>query len=299
MSDALAAVGLGKRYGTSWGLRDCTLALPEGRVAALVGPNGSGKSTLLRMAAGFVRPSTGTVTVFGEPAGLANPAALARVGYLDQERPLYRQFRIEEILALGRRLNPRWDDAGARAALAELEIPLRKRVGQLSIGQRAQVALVLCMAKRPDLLLLDEPVAALDPLARHRLMQVLMETVADRGTTVFLSSHVISELEAVCDHVVILAGNRVQLTAGIEELLARHLILIGPRGQEIGFPEVEAVISARHTGRQTMLLVRTVPDQVPEGWRVVEPSLEEVVLAYLAEPGAMLGTALGLGEGAP
>jgi ABC-2 type transport system ATP-binding protein len=217
MSAALEAVGLGRRYRTKWGLKDCDLSVPEGSVTGLVGPNGAGKTTLLRMAAGVSRPTAGTISVFGvsvEPNGTAH---LQRLGYLEQVRPIYRRFRVGEMLAVGRKLNPNWDDASARNWLDELGIPLDARVRNLSGGQQAQVALAICMAKRADLLLLDEPVASLDPLARMRLLQALMASVADRGTTVLLSSHIISELEPVCEYLIILSSSKVQVAARICE----------------------------------------------------------------------------------
>jgi ABC-2 type transport system ATP-binding protein len=209
MTAALQAEGLGRRYRTTWGLRDCTLTVPEGTVTGLVGPNGAGKSTLLRLAAGLSRPTAGTISVFGSLVQPNGTDHLDRVGYLDQFHPLFRYFRVDEMLAFGRKLNRRWDDTSARTWLEDLGIPLDRRVGRLSGGQQAQVALTVCMAKRPDLLLLDEPVASLDPLARKRLLQALMGTVADRGTTVFMSSHIISELEPVCNYLIVLSASRV------------------------------------------------------------------------------------------
>jgi ABC-2 type transport system ATP-binding protein len=157
--------------------------VPEGTVTGLVGPNGAGKTTLLRLAAGFSRPNAGTVSVFGSPVDPNGTGHLDRVGYLDQFHPLYRHFSVSEMLAVGRNLNSTWDDASAHEWLGDLAIPLDKRIGHLSGGQQAQVALTLCMAKHSDLLLLDEPVANLDPLARRQLLQALMGTVANRGTT--------------------------------------------------------------------------------------------------------------------
>ncbi len=187
MTDATAAIetsGLGKRYGRSWAVKDCSLSLPVGRIAALVGPNGAGKSTLLRMLAGVTAPTVGEISIAGRSPSDAE--GLSRVGYLDQDRPLYKDFRVAEMLRFGRELNPRWDDERARDHLDELGIALSSRVGKLSGGQQAQVALTLCLAKRPDLLLLDEPVAALDPLARESLMHLLLRSVVDDATTVVL-----------------------------------------------------------------------------------------------------------------
>jgi ABC-2 type transport system ATP-binding protein len=216
---ALEAVGLGRRYGTKWGLRDCSLAVPEGSITGLVGPNGAGKSTLLRLAAGLSRPSAGTVSIFGEEAKPSSTRHLRRMGYFDQLRALYPGLRVDETLRLGQKLNNEWDHGGAVGWLNELDVPLDAKVGHLSVGQQALVALALCMGKRPDLLLLDEPVASLDPLARRRLLETLLATVAEEGTTVLLSSHIISELEPVGDHLVILTSSSVQISGPIEELL--------------------------------------------------------------------------------
>jgi ABC-2 type transport system ATP-binding protein len=287
MTVALEARGLGRRYRTTWGLRDCTLTVPEGTVTGLVGPNGAGKSTLLRLAAGLSRPSAGTVSVFGEQVQPNGIAHLPRVGYLDQLRPLYRRFRVAEMLTAGRRLNARWDDDSAREWLGDLGIPLDRRVRQLSGGQQAQVALTLCMAKRPDLLLLDEPVASLDPLARRRLLQALMATVADRGTTVLLSSHIVSELEPVCDYLIVLSASRVQTAGRVDDLLAGHRLLIGPQGDEP--PGGVDVIAATRTSRQATYLVRGRPPSFGPEWQVLTPDLDEVVVAYLSNPDAQPG----------
>jgi ABC-2 type transport system ATP-binding protein len=209
------------------------------------------------------------------------------VGYLDQFHPLYRYFSVAEMLAVGRKLNSRWDDASARKWLEDLAIPLDKRVGRLSGGQQAQVALTLCMAKRPDLLLLDEPVASLDPLARRRLLQALMGTVADRGTTVFLSSHIISELEPLCNYLIVLSASRVQTAGNIDDLLANHRLLVGPRRDQPPDGVVE-VIDVTQTSRQTTYLVRGVAPTLGSDWQSLQPDLEEIVIAYLTN-----------GEGAP
>ncbi len=279
MTIALETVGLGRRYRTRWGLRDCTLRVPTGSITGLVGPNGAGKSTLLRMAAGLSRPTAGTVSIFGRGVNPNSTEHLHRIGYFDQLRPLYEGLRVGEMLTFGRRLNRTWDDPAARQWLADLDIPLREKVGRLSLGQQAQVALTVCMGKRPDLLILDEPVASLDPLARRQLMQTLMGTVADRGTTVFLSSHIVSELEPVCDNLIILSASRVQIAGTIDSLLAEHRLLVGPAaaGPPIGLD----VISESRAGRQLTLLVRGIPSAPGPGWQVLEPNLEEVVLGYL------------------
>ena len=227
MSIAIETHGLSKRYRRASALTECTVTVPEGRVCALIGPNGAGKTTLLRILAGLVRPSAGTASVLdGEPR--QDPAFLADIGFLAQEIPLYRSFTAEDHLRIGAHLNPRWDAALARTRLAKLKIPLDQRVGTLSGGQRAQVALVLTLAKRPRLLLLDEPFAALDPLARRDFVGALTSAVADEAgrLTVVLSSHLVTDLERVCDHLILLAGSRVQLAGDIDTLLAEHRVAL-------------------------------------------------------------------------
>jgi ABC-2 type transport system ATP-binding protein len=280
MTNVLEAVDLGRRYEEDWALRNCTLSVNEGSITGLVGPNGAGKSTLLRLAAGLSRPTTGTVSTFGQRVRPNSTLHLKQIGYLDQVRPLYPGFRVQEMLTLGRRLNATWDDKAARQWLDDLSIPMTEKVEKLSLGQQAQVALTVCMGKRPDLLLLDEPVANLDPLARHRLLQTLMGTVADRGTTVFLSSHIVSELESVCDSLVILSAARVQFTGSIESLLTDHRLLVGPHASQP--PPAVDVISVTESGRQTTFLVRGSARDLGSDWQDLQPSLEEIVLAYLA-----------------
>jgi ABC-2 type transport system ATP-binding protein len=279
---ALETEGLGLRYRRKWGLRDCSLQVPAGAITGLVGPNGAGKSTLFRLAAGLSRPTTGTVRVFDKVVRPNGTAHLARLGYFDQVRPLYEHFRVEEMLTLGRRLDSNWDDAAARGWLSDLQIPLKAKVKNLSEGQRAEVALTVCLAKQPDLLLLDEPVASLDPLARSQLLQALMGAVAERGTTVFLSSHIVSELEPVCDHLIILSSSRVLIAGAIGDLRGEHRILVGTR--ENLPPAGLNVVSSSETGRQRTLLIRGSSPSPDSGWQELQPSLEEIVLAYLANP---------------
>jgi ABC-2 type transport system ATP-binding protein len=278
---AVETMGLGKRYRRTWGLQDCSFALPQGRVAALVGPNGAGKSTLLRMLAGISTPSTGTINVLGLSPRTQNVEALSRMAYLDQDRPLYKDFRVEELLRFGRELNPRWDDARARRHFEELRIPLESRIGRLSGGQQAQVALTMCLAKRPELLLLDEPVAALDPLAREDLMQILLESVVDDGTTVLLSSHAVADLATVCDYVIILSSSRVQFSGELDHVLGVHRLIVGPAGTGSASLNGATIISSVPTGRTNTLLVRTEQPIIDPAWEVLEPTLEEIVLAYL------------------
>lgn len=288
MTDEIAAletVGLGKRYGRKWGLQDCSFRLPAGRVAGLVGPNGAGKSTLLRMAAGITRPSAGDVLVFGRSPRRQTVEVLRQVGYLDQERPLYRAYRVGEMLRYGERLNPNWDDAAARRYLGQLGIDVGTKVGKLSIGQQAQVALALCLAKRPELLLLDEPVAALDPVARQGLMHLLLGSVADGHTTVLLSSHALADLATVCDYVIILSASRVHIADDLDYVLASHRLLVGSRENAPPMPSGVMVVSGTTSERQIELLVRVEEPVTDPSWRVVEPTLEEIVLAYLRDEG--------------
>ena len=284
MSDtAIETAGLGKRYKRAWALQDCTLHLPTGRIAALVGPNGAGKTTLLHLAVGLLAPDAGSVCVFGqEPRG--NTTALAEIGFVAQDTPLYRDFTAQELITMGGRLNQTWDAALARTRLADLGIPPNLPVGKLSGGQRAQVALALALAKRPRLLLLDEPIAALDPLARHEFMQALMGAVAETGTTVLLSSHLLADLERACDYLIVLQTAHVQLSGPVDELLDSHRTLVGPRTEMDQIPGVVEVIRASHTDRQSTLLART-DGNVPADpmWSVHEVTLEDLVLAYLAK----------------
>src|SRR5262245_50620581 len=262
---ALQTDRLGKRYGRLWALRDCTLGMPQGRIIALVGPNGAGKTTLLQLAAGLLAPTEGSIRVLGEAARANTPAALARVGFVAQDHPLYKGFTVADLLTMGRHLNltGAWDQALAERRLGALGIPLRRRAGKLSSGQQAQVALAMALAKRPRLLLLDEPVSSLDPLARREFMQTLMGAVVEDGLTVVLSSHVVAELERVCDHLVVLAAGRIQLAGDIDELLASHRLLTGPRADAKVLRQVPGVLRTSHGDRQTSLLVRSSPDRPP------------------------------------
>ena len=280
---AIETAGLGKRYKRAWALQDCALHLPTGRIAALVGPNGAGKTTLLHLAVGLLAPDAGSVRVFGQdPRG--NTTALAEIGFVAQDTPLYRDFTAQELVTMGGKLNQTWDAALARTRLSDLGIPPNLPVGKLSGGQRAQVALALALAKRPRLLLLDEPIAALDPLARHEFMQALMGAVAETGTTVLLSSHLLADLERACDYLIVLQTAHVQLSGPVDELLDSHRTLVGPRTESDQVPGVAEVIRASHTDRQSTLLART-DGTVPSdpAWSVHEVTLEDLVLAYLAK----------------
>ncbi|HLJ79984.1 MAG TPA: ABC transporter ATP-binding protein [Ktedonobacterales bacterium] len=283
MSNALETTGLSKRYGRTWALQDCTLSLPAGRVAALVGPNGAGKTTLLHLSVGLLEPTVGSVQVFGLSPAAQPGEALPRLGFVAQDTPLYKGFTVAELLTLGRKLNPRWDDALARARIEKLGIPLDRRAGKLSGGQQAQVALVLALAKRPDLLLLDEPLASLDPLARREFLRTLMDAEAESGLTVLLSSHIIGDLERVCDYLIILSASHVQLAGDMQEIQQTHKRLIGPRQDEAAVASVHTVIEASHTQRQTTLLVRANGPLFDPSWEVQDVSMEDIVLAYLGQ----------------
>jgi ABC-2 type transport system ATP-binding protein len=285
MNDAAVFTGVGKRYGKRWALRECNLEIPEGRVVALVGPNGAGKTTLLHLATGLLEPTTGIIRVLGvEPFG--DPSLLPDIGFVAQEVPLYRNFTVEDMIAFGRRLNRRWDDQVARERLDRVQISLRDRVGNLSGGQRAQVALALVLAKRPRVLFLDEPLASLDPLARRELLQSLMEGVAEDGLTVVLSSHLIADLERICDHLILLSSSRVQVSGDIEKLLDSHRVVTGPLRDAAAIPGVESIVSRIDTQRQTTIFARVRGPLLDPSLTAQRPDLEELVLAYLGTPEA-------------
>ncbi|GGW61684.1 ABC transporter ATP-binding protein [Streptomyces galilaeus] len=257
--------------------------MPAGRVVGLVGPNGAGKSTLLNLASGMLTPTTGTIEVCGgRPA--SGPAQLAKVGFVAQDTPTYAALSITDHLRLGARLNPGWDDVLARERIRRLGLDLKQKAGKLSGGQRAQLALTLGIAKRPELLILDEPVAALDPLARREFMQDLMEAVAEHELSVVLSSHLVSDVERACDYVIVLVDSRMQVAGDIDDLVACHHRLTGPRRDPDTLPAGQHVITASHTGRQTTLLVRTDTAVHDPSWTVSPLGLEDMVLAYMARP---------------
>ncbi|HTT53866.1 MAG TPA: ABC transporter ATP-binding protein [Streptosporangiaceae bacterium] len=279
------ASGLGKRYGGTWALRECTLAIPAGHVAALVGPNGAGKTTLLNLAVGLAEPTAGGVTVLG---GLAagSAAALDGTAFVAQDTPVYRNLSAADMLHLTRNLNRRFDQPYAQARLGELGIPLNRKAGRLSGGQRAQLALTLALARRPRLLVLDEPVAMLDPVARHDFMALVMTAMAAEGVSVVLSSHVLADLERVADYLVLLSRGRVQVAGEVAGLLASHRLLTGPTAEADRYAD-RPVVHVRRGGAQAHLLVRaTADDPVPPSWEAHPIGLEELTLAYLREPGA-------------
>jgi ABC-2 type transport system ATP-binding protein len=258
---ALRAERLGKRYGRAWGLRDCTFAVPARSVVGLAGPNGAGKTTLLALTVGLLAPTEGHVAVFGEQSRAQEPDTLARVSYLAQDHPLYRGFTVADMFRFGRSLNPSWDQALAEARMATLGIPLRRKVKALSGGQQAQVALTMALAKRAPVLALDEPVASLDPIARLDFMRDVLAASAETGLTVIIASHVIAELERLCDWLLVLNGGRLQLAGAVDDLLAGHAVLTVPR------PAVDGdlpgrVIERTDSDRHSTVLVAAAPDLV-------------------------------------
>ena len=279
--NAIETRSLSKRYGRTWALDGCTLAIPAGRVVALVGPNGAGKTTLLHLAVGLTAPTGGAITVLGGALPGSEPA-LERIGFVAQDTPLYKNLSVADTLRLVANLSATWDEASARAHLARLEIPLDRKVGHLSGGQQAQVSLAVALGRHPELLVLDEPVARLDPLARHDFMAILMAAVAEEGISVLFSSHVVAELERVCDYLVVLNHGKVQVAGDVEGLLDSHRILTGPTAEASLAAASLAVVQAQQGDRQTSLLARTSQELIPpEGWAIGPTNLEELVLAYL------------------
>src|ERR1700722_1190545 len=281
MKPAIETSGLTKQYRRVTALDNCTISVPEGRISALVGPNGAGKTTLLRLLAGLAAPTGGRAAGLGSTPR-QDPVYLAEVGFLAQEVPLYRRRTAEDHIGIGAHLNPRWDGESVRARLAGLRIPLDRPAGTLSGGQRAQLALALTLAKRPRLLLLDEPLAALDPLARQSFLAALAEAAAGGDLTIVLSSHLIADTERVCDHLILLAESEVQLCDDTESLLAQHRILTGPRKDTTAIARTHSIVREDTTPRQTTLLVRLNGPVIDPAWAVDEPNLEEIVLGYMS-----------------
>ncbi|MDH6130902.1 ABC-2 type transport system ATP-binding protein [Kitasatospora sp. MAA4] len=282
---ALEAVGLGKRYRRGWALRDCTFRIPAGAVCGMVGPNGAGKSTLLGLAAQLLTPTEGTVTVFGRP--LDAPGQRARVAFVAQDKPLYQRFTVAEMLRLGRELNPGWNQTAAQRIVDQGELPGDARLGSLSGGQRTRVALALALGKQPDLLILDEPMSDMDPLARHQLMGTLMSEAATNGTTLLMSSHILAELDGTIDHLLLVDAGRIRLAGEVDEILAAHRLVSGADpGEGAADPTAgHTVVETRRIGRQLTALIR------PEGelsgaLEVSRPTLEELLLSYLRSPQA-------------
>jgi ABC-2 type transport system ATP-binding protein len=280
VSAVIEANGLGKRYGRKWALSECTLAIPAGKVVGLVGPNGAGNTTLLHLSVGLLRPSAGSISVLGGRPG-TTPTQLARVGFVAQDTPTYAGFSIADHLRFGGWMNPSWDAKVANGRIERLGLDPRQKAGKLSGGQRAQLALTLAVAKRPELLVLDEPVASLDPLARREFLQSLIEVVVDYGASVILSSHLVADLERVCDYLVVLVDSRVQVAGEIDELLASHHRLTGPRHDHDALPRDQQLIDESHTDRQSTLVVRTDEPILDPAWTVGQLNLEDLVLTYM------------------
>ena len=283
---ALETTGLSKRYGRTWALRDCTLRLPRGRVAALVGPNGAGKTTLLHLIVGLLEPTEGEVSVMGHVPGAEPGTVLPLVGFVAQDHPLYRGFTVADMLTWGHKMNPGWDGALARARLERLGIPLDRKIGKLSGGQQAQVALAVAVAKRPRLLVLDEPVASLDPLARREFLRALLDAATEDGLTVLLSSHIIADLEQVCDYLIILSSAHVQLAGDIEEIGATHWMVTVPRQEVAAVTGAYPVIETNPAGARAQALVRATTIAEHAGWDTRKATLEEIVIGYLGQPQA-------------
>lgn len=280
MTAVLETSGLGKQYGRRWALRDCTLSIPAGKVVGLVGPNGAGKTTLLHLAVGLLEPTSGAIEVLGgRPA--EGPAQLGRVGFVGQETPTYATLSVADHLHLGGWLNPGWNSEQAARRIERLGLDPRQRAGKLSGGQRAQLALTLAIAKRPELLILDEPVASLDPVARRDFLRGLMEVVAEHAVSIVLSSHLVADLERVCDYLVVLVNSRVQVAGEIEQLLASHHRLVGPRRDPNTLPANQELIEAIHADRQSTLIVRTNDPIHDPAWTIEQLSMEDLVLAYM------------------
>jgi ABC-2 type transport system ATP-binding protein len=279
----LRAQGLGKKYKRRWALAGCSIDIDAGHVTGLVGPNGAGKSTLLNLAAGMLEPTAGTIEVCGGVPG-SGPDQLAKVGYVAQSTPVYTALTVEEHLRLGAHLNPGWDEKLAQRRVERIGLDPKQQAGKLSGGQRAQLALTLGIAKRPELLLLDEPVAALDPLARREFLSDLMESVAEHGVSVVLSSHLVADLERVCDHMIVLVDSQVRIIGDVEDLRATHHRLSGPRRDLDTLPSDQQVISASHTDRQTTVVVRTDGPILDPSWTVGQLTLEDLVLEYMSNP---------------
>jgi ABC-2 type transport system ATP-binding protein len=279
--------------GKSWALRDCTLALPAGHLAALVGPNGVGKSTLMNTVVGLTVPTSGTATVLGgRPAG--SPAALDGVAFVAQDAPVYKNLSSADMLHLTANLNHRFDLSFAKARLADLDIPLKKKAGKLSGGQQAQLALTLALARKPQLLILDEPLASLDPIARQDFLSAVLTAMADDGVSVLLSSHQVAELERVADYLIVLSRAQLQVAGEVDDLLAPHRVLTGPAAEAEEYATRLTVVQTRRGETQAHLLARTsgTADPVPPGWESHPVGLEELVMAYLRSPGVGEPTAL-------
>ncbi len=289
MTAILEAHALGMRYGRREALTDCTLNIPPGHVVGLVGPNGAGKSTLLKLACGILNPTSGSISVLGATPG-SGPGQLARVGFLAQDAPVYANLTVADHLRLGAHLNPRWDRGFAERRITQLGLDPRQKAGKLSGGQRAQLALTVAAGKMPELLILDEPVASLDPLARREFLKHLMESAVESGSGVILSSHLISDLERVCDYLIVLVSSRVRLAGEVDQVLAAHHRIVCTRRGPDALPAGLQVVSAQHTDRQSTFIVRSDAPPPAADWAVESLSMEDLVLTYMAAAGSGPGS---------
>ncbi|HEY4386674.1 MAG TPA: ABC transporter ATP-binding protein, partial [Ktedonobacteraceae bacterium] len=278
---ALETNQLGKRYGKHWALRNCTLQIPQGCIAGLLGLNGVGKTTLLHLAVGLLTPTEGTIDVLGMPSQNVE-AILPHIGFVSQERSLYRHFSVQDTLTMGKKLNASWDEERAHTLIKRLNLPTKRIIGKLSGGQQAQVALIMALAKKPEVLLLDEPFAHVDPLAKREISKILMETAVEQPITIIVSSHIVADLENICDHIVILTPSQVKVAENMEQMRELHKRFIGPCESFASIAKLHTVIQASHTGRQSTVLVRTTRPLTTPGWLAEDISLEDIVLAYLA-----------------
>jgi len=284
MINAIETFDLGKRYGKQWALQGCTFSLPAGRIAGLVGPNGAGKTTLMHLLVGLLTPSSGTALVHGLSPAKQLDRVLSTVGFVGQDRPLYRNFTVSDMLRFGQEINPRWDKSMAINRIKQLDIPLNQPTGKLSGGQQAQVALLLALAKHPSLLILDEPLSSLDPLSRHQFMQILMDSAVQEQCTVLISSHQINDLERICDTLVLLSQSRLLLAGDLEHLIESHRwITCLPESVE-SLANLYQVVNAIPMNRTTRLMVRIDErrDSDDTTWIMETVTLEEMILAYLS-----------------
>lgn len=281
---AIETNGLGKSYRSFWALNNCTITVPKGEVTALIGPNGAGKTTLLKLLAGLSRPSAGMLTMLGQ-APAQTTEYLSQIGYLAQEIPLYDTLSAQDHLAIGAHMDAHWDNDLALKRLNELRIPLDRPVGKLSGGQRAQVGLAVTLAKKPKLLLLDEPVAALDPLARTDFLASLTQAVTDANgdLTVIMSSHLLDDLERICDNVIILAAGETQLCDSIEHTLETHKLLVGAPDKSLDDPGYKVVKAVRSATATHLLVKLNAPSLQAPGWHMRDVDIEEIVLAYMSQ----------------
>jgi ABC-2 type transport system ATP-binding protein len=284
VSAAIEARSLGRMYGSNWALQDCTLDIPAGRVTGLVGPNGAGKTTLLNLATGMLRPTSGSIRVLGGTPGHGT-AQLRKVGFVAQETPVYAGLSVADHLKFGQHMNARWDAQLAAARIRELKLDPRRKAGRMSGGQRAQLALTMALARRPDLLILDEPVASLDPLARREFLKGLAEATAGTQMSVVMSSHLVSDLERICDYLIVLVASRIQIAGPVTDLLAGHQLVSGPSVELRALPGDAEIISAARDLGQTTAVIRAAAVPQQPAWTVTRPNLEDVVLAYMSRAG--------------